>query len=126
MKAFKLRYDIKASIDKVWQALVDPDQIKVWGAGPAKMSASPGANFSLWGGDIWGKNTKVIPQKLLVQDWYGGKWETPSIVTFELKENSGNTQLTLIHKNLPQEGWKEFYDGWKDYYLGPLKILVEK
>ncbi|KKQ96360.1 hypothetical protein A3E15_02195 [Candidatus Woesebacteria bacterium RIFCSPHIGHO2_12_FULL_42_9] len=126
MRSFKQKYVIKASIGKVWQALVDPEQIEKWGGGPAKMSASPGDNFSLWGGDIWGKNSKVIPNKLLIQDWYGGKWETPSKVSFELKEINGNTELTLIHKNLPQEGWKELYDGWKDYYLGPLKTLVEK
>lgn len=125
MKSFKLVYLINAPLTKVWGALTNPKVISDWGAGPAKMSAKEGVEFSLWGGNIWGKNTKVVPNKLLVQDWYGGKWNKPSKVTFELKEKRGVTHVTLIHEDLPNEGWKDFYDGWKDYYLGPLKNLVE-
>lgn len=126
MKSFKQEYVINAPADKVWEALVDPKIIEKWGGGPAKMSDKEGAAFSLWGGDIWGKNTKVVPLKLLIQDWYGGKWDGPSVVTFSLTDKNGKTILTLAHENLPDAGWEEFADGWKEDYLGPLKELVEK
>ena len=125
MKSFSQKYYIKAPVGKVWEALTDPKIIDAWGGGPVKMSGRQGASFSFWGGDIWGKNIKVVPEKFLVQEWYGGKWEEPSKVTFSLSEKMGNTALLLKHENLPDDGWKDFYDGWKDYYLGPLKKLLE-
>ena len=53
------------------------------------MDEKEGTNFSLWGESIWGRNTKVVSGKLLIQDWYSDetpKWKSPSIVTFELVE----------------------------------------
>lgn len=60
MTRIKKKYIIKAPINKVWQALVDPKEITAWGAGPAEMSDKPGADFSIWGGDIFGKTKKLI------------------------------------------------------------------
>jgi len=39
----------------------DPQAIEGWGAGPAKMDEKVGTEFSLWDGEVWGKNIKVIP-----------------------------------------------------------------
>lgn len=126
MKSFNLKYLINAPKGKVWEALVDPKIIKEWGGGPVKMKGEEGFDFSLWGGDIWGKNTKVVKNKLLVQDWFGGRWAAPSKVTFELKEKGSKTLLALTHSDLPEEGWEDFVDGWNNFYLGPLKTLLEK
>jgi len=72
MKTIKQKYSIKAPVEKVWQSLVDPKIIKQWGGGPAKMDDKVGTNFKLWGGDIYGKNLKVIKNKLLIQNWISG------------------------------------------------------
>ena len=118
-------YEIKAPVKKVWEALVLPKEIKKWGAGPAKMNAKSGAGFSLWGGEIWGKNILVEPQKKLVQEWYGGEWRKPSIVEILLSEKKGITQIKLSHKDIPLNEIKELASGWKDYYFGPMKEYLE-
>jgi len=125
VKVINQIYKIRAPISKVWEALTSPKMIKAWGGGPVKMSDKAGDKFSFWGGDIFGKNTKVIKNKILVQDWYGGNWERPSNVTFNLNEKDGETIVSLIHTNLPEDEIQNFTDGWKDYYMGPLKKLVE-
>lgn len=125
MKTIKQTYLIKASIDKVWQALVDPKIIDGWGGGPSKMSEEEEFKFSLWGGDIYGKNIKVIKGKQLVQEWVSGDWEQPSIVTFKLSEKKGKTNVELVHENIPDDEAKNIDDGWKRYYLGPLKKILE-
>lgn len=125
MKHITQIYHIKAPIEKVWDALVDPKIINKWGGGPAKMSEKLGA-FSLWGGDIHGKNTKVISEKELGQDWFGGNWDEPSVVRFSLSQKDGITTVILDHKNIPDEEVKDITEGWKDYYMGPLKKLIEK
>jgi len=64
--------------------LVNPEIIEKWSGTEAIMSSDVGFEFKLWDSSIWGKNIKVTPEKLLKQEWYGGKWKKPSIVTFEL------------------------------------------
>ena len=125
MKSVKQTYLINASLEKVWQALVNPKIIDEWGGGEAKMSEEKGFEFSLWGGDIHGKNIEVVKNKKLVQDWMSGEWEEYSKVTFNLSEDNGKTKLDLIHENIPDNEAKEIEDGWRRYYLGPLKELLE-
>ena len=125
MKIIKQTYLIKAPLEKVWQAFVDPKIIDKWGAGPAKMNEDECFKFSLWGGDIHGTNTKVIKEKKLVQDWYGGDWVTPSQVIFTFSREKNKTRVDLVHSNLPEDEVNEFDKGWKSDYLGPLKEFLE-
>ncbi|OGH10947.1 MAG: hypothetical protein A3B38_04285 [Candidatus Levybacteria bacterium RIFCSPLOWO2_01_FULL_36_13] len=128
MKSLKQTYIINAPVKEVWKALTDPKYIEGWGAGKCVMDEKEGTNFSLWGESIWGRNTKVVSGKLLIQDWYSDetpKWKSPSIVTFELVEENGNTKLDLTQENIPEKDFQNIFDGWKDYYVGPLKAFVE-
>jgi len=126
MKNLKQIYKIKAPIDKVWQALVLPKIIKEWGGGPVIMEDKEGTNFELWGGDIFGKNIKVIKERELIQEWQEKEWKKPSLVTFKLIKKAENTELILIHKNIPDDKFDDIGAGWKDYYLGLLKDYLEK
>ncbi len=126
MKKIEQTYVIKAPLEKVWQAFTDPATIKQWGGGPAKMDELEGTKFSLWSGSIYGTNVKVIKGKLLQQDWYGGKWEKPSEVSFSFSEKDSKTTVKLSHTGVPGYSLKDIERGWKDYYLGPLKELLER
>lgn len=126
MKSFQQVYKINAPLREVWQAFVDPQIINTWGAGPAKMSEEEGQEFSLWGGDIYGKNTKVVRNKEIVQDWFGGSWPEPSKVTFKFSSDGNTTTVELLHENLPDDEASEFEKGWKGYYFGAIKDLLER
>ena len=125
MKPIRQIYNIKAPIAEVWKGLTEPKYINEWGGGPSKMKAEKGFEFSFWGGDIWGKNTEVINEKKLVQEWYGDKWPKPSIAAFVLENNDGKTVLTLAHSDVPEAEVDDFASGWKDFYLGPMKEYLE-
>lgn len=125
MKTTKQEYVVNAPAEKVWEALVDPKQIDEWGAGPAKMDNKVGTKFSLWGGDIHGTNTKVVKNKVLEQDWFGGDWKEPSKVRFTLSNENGKTKIELFHDNIPDGEANDIGDGWHRYYLGPLKEYLE-
>jgi activator of HSP90 ATPase len=127
MKTIKQTYKISASLQLVWQALVEPKHIQAWSGSPAQMEARVGATFKLWDGDIFGTNTVVEAPYKLIQEWWGNKkWKNPSIVIFSLKEIDGHTELKLVHEKVPAEEIQSFADGWQDFYLGPLKYYVEK
>ncbi|MBI4038460.1 SRPBCC domain-containing protein [Candidatus Daviesbacteria bacterium] len=126
MKIIRQTYLISAARQAVWQALINPVSIDKWGGGPAHMNDKVGTEFTLWGGDIYGKNIKVVDDRELVQEWFGGKWEKPSKVTFSLKDQSGKTKIDLLHENIPDSEAKDINEGWKSYYLGPIKELLEE
>jgi len=126
MKTLKKVYVINSPVEKVWEALVNSVIIEKWGAGPAKMRDEESFEFSLWGGEIFGKNTKIIKNKLLVQDWFGGKWDDPSVATFKLSPlGEGKTQIEFFQENIPDKELEEIDRGWDEYYLGPLKKYLE-
>lgn len=104
---------------------MNPKEINKWGGGPAKMKAEEGFKFSLWGGDIYGTNTKVVSGEILEQDWYEGDWPEPSKVRFALSKIGNKTKIELLHKNVPDENAEDIKDGWTRYYLGPLKEYLE-
>ncbi len=125
MKRIKQTYHIKAPIEKVWRALVDPQVIEEWGGGPAKMDEKVGTTFELWGGDIHGTNIEVVEGERLAQDWFSSDWPQPSRVSFTLSEEESGTKLVLLHTDVPDDEADDIREGWREFYLGPLKQLVE-
>lgn len=118
-------YKIRSSIEDVWKALVDQSVIDKWGGGPSKMVESVGSDFELWNGDIYGKNIKVVHETQLVQEWFGGDWAKPSIVTFSLKKEDSYIILILEQTNVPEDELEDIDAGWDDFYLGPMKKMLE-
>ncbi len=118
-------YLLKAGRSAVWDALVNPETIESWGAGPATMDDKAGTEFSLWDGDIHGRNVEVVAGKKLVQEWFGGDWPAPSTVTFTLADEDGGTRLELTQTGVPEEEESDVDRGWDDFYLGPMKEYLE-
>ncbi len=125
MKSIHKTYTIEATPHEIWRSLTVPDEIEKWGAGPAKMDDQEGTEFSLWGGEIWGKNTKVEDDKLLEQEWYGGKWDAPSLLTITLTADDGTTTVDLNQTNVPDNEVADVDEGWDDYYFGEIKKYLE-
>jgi uncharacterized protein YndB with AHSA1/START domain len=125
MKALSKEYKIRAPKQRVFEALTQPDLIAEWSGEAAEMDNNPGGDFSLWGGDVFGVNLEVSPDKI-VQDWQDSNWEKPSKVVFTLTENSGTTILKVLHKNIPDRAFIGVNIAWDEDYVKPLKELVEE
>lgn len=120
MKDFKKYYILKASPEEVYQALTNPFTIELWTGEKAQMTAEPGSEFSMWDESISGKNLEFVPNEKLVQEWYFGDQEEPSIVTIKLHPHKKGTSVELRHTNIPDEEYEDFAEGWDDSYFGPL------
>jgi uncharacterized protein YndB with AHSA1/START domain len=119
-------YVIGAWRGAVWAALTDPATIERWGGGPATMSAVPGFEFGLWGGDIHGTVLEVDPGRSMLQEWFGGDWDCPSLARFTLTEQpEGSTLLELENTGVPDDAGADIDSGWDEYYLGPIRTLLE-
>lgn len=125
MKDYKTYFEIKAEPEDVFTALTNPFTIELWSGESAQMSDQVGDEFSLWGGDIIGKNLEVVKNEKLVQQWYFGDDGSESIVTIKLWPKKSSTSVELFHSNIPEEAYENIVDGWNEAYLGAIKALLE-
>jgi uncharacterized protein YndB with AHSA1/START domain len=121
MKSFKKYYTLPAPPEDVYLALTNPLTIQLWTGEEAIMSTEPGSEFSLWEGSITGKNIEFEPGKKIVQQWYFGEQEEPSIVTIKLHPDKNGTSVELRHSNIPDVDYDDIVDGWNEAYFGALE-----
>ena len=125
MKNLKKHYKIKATPSEVYAALTNPFSIELWTGEKAVMSTKAGEEFSLYSGDIAGRNLQFEPDTKIVQEWYFGDQEEPSVVTITLSPEKYFTNIELLHTNIPDETFEEINEGWDDAYFAPLKEFFE-
>ena len=126
MKDFKKYYILSATPEEVFAALTNPATIQLWSGDPAIMSTEPGSEFSLWEGNIEGKNIEFEKDKKIVQQWYFGDQEQESIVTIKLFPDRNKTSLELKHTNIPDDDYDNIVDGWNNVYIGSLIEFYEE
>jgi activator of HSP90 ATPase len=121
MKTIRQHYFINATPEEVFSALTNPFTIELWSGYPAKMDAKEGTEFSIFEGDISGRNIKVTENNQLVQEWYFGDNPEESIVIIDIKPHQLGTKVLLEHTNIPDEEADEFVNGWNKYYWGAIQ-----
>lgn len=124
MKALIKEYEISAPKDRVYDALTQLDLIAAWSGSEVEMNLSPGGDFSLWNGSVYGINLEVSPDRI-VQNWQEESWDKPSKVVFTLKAKGNATVLQVLHNGIPDKSFQGVNLGWDEDYLKPLKNLVE-
>jgi len=125
MPDYRYIINIKESAEIIFSALTNPFTIELWTGFPAVMEAVEDTEFSLWEGDISGRNLSIIANKQLIQEWYFEDQESPSVVSIILIEENSKTRIELTHTNIPDEAYENISTGWKDYYFKPLKKFLE-
>jgi activator of HSP90 ATPase len=121
LKTIKQTHHIQASVEEVYIALTNPFTIELWSGCTAVMSTDPDSEFSLFEGDILGKNLEFIENKLIRQQWYFEGDTDESNVTLLLIPDKSNTIIELTHTFVPENIYDEMVSGWKNIYFKSLK-----
>ena len=66
MKEIKQTFHIKAKPEEVYNALTNPLFIELWTGYSAVMEPKPETEFSIWEGDIHGKNIEFVENRKIV------------------------------------------------------------
>ena len=125
MKDLKKYYIIPAEPELVYAALTNPLTLQAWTGDEAEMSTVPGSEFSLFEGSIVGKNLEFEEGKKIVQQWYFGDQEEPSIVSIKLHPHKYGTSAELRHTNIPDRDYNDIVEGWDEAYFGALIEFYE-
>jgi activator of HSP90 ATPase len=120
MKTFKKSFKINAEPSDVFSAITNPYTIELWSGYPAIMTTEPGSEFSLWEGDITGKNLEFVQDRKIVQEWYFGSHEEKSIVTITIVPDREDSMVTVEQTNIPDDDFEGIAEGWREYYMGAI------
>jgi activator of HSP90 ATPase len=126
MKDFKKYFIINTEPEILYNALTNAATIQLWTGEPAIMEPVEGTEFSLWNDSICGKNISFETGKKIVQEWYFGEQEAPSIVTIILHKDKSKTSAELRHTNIPDEDFEDIVAGWVENYFGSLMEFYEE
>jgi activator of HSP90 ATPase len=124
MREFKKYFKLEASPADLYNALTNPTMIEIWTGEPAIMSAEPGSEFSLWDGEISGRNIEFVADRKIVQQWYFGE-ESDSVVTIKLHPDKAGTNVEVHQTNIPDEAYENIAEGWESDYFGSLSELFD-
>jgi activator of HSP90 ATPase len=120
MKTFKKTFKINAEPSDVYSALTNPNTIELWSGYHAVMQEEPGTEFSLWEGDITGKNLEFVHDKKVAQEWYFDEQPDKSIVTITIQPDKEDSLVTVEHTNIPDDDFADIAEGWREYYIGAI------
>jgi len=120
MKTFKKTFRINAEPSDVYAALTNSYTIELWSGYPALMSVVPGSEFSLWEGDITGKNLEFIENNKIVQEWFFGDQTEESIVTITITPERESSLVIVEQTNIPDDEFSNIAEGWREYYIGAI------
>lgn len=120
MKTFKKTFRINVEPSDIYSAITNPYTIELWSGYPAVMSEEPGSEFSLWEGDITGKNIEFVKDRKVVQEWYFGEQSEKSVVTILIEPDRENSVVTVEHINIPDSDFADISEGWREYYIGAI------
>ena len=120
---------IKASPHDIYEAFMDSKKHSKFTESKAKISREIGGTFSVFEGDLGGKNIELIQDKKIVQSWRSNEEGWPkthySTITIELEAVEKGTILTFKQTEVPLSSYKSVKEGWNEYYWEPLKKMLE-
>ena len=111
--------DFDVAPERVYKALLSSEQFTTFSGFPAKIDARPGGAFSLFGGQVVGRNIDLVPNRRIVQAWRAvGDWPpgTYSLVRFDLKPKGAGATVALEHTGFREGDYDHLYIGWPSHY----------
>lgn len=128
-----------ASVERVWTAITNKDQIREWFFDIKEFRLEPGFEFSFIGGKgivnylILCKVTEVIKGRKFSYSWRYEGFRGDSQVTFELFPEADGTRLKLTHEGLESFPMSKpgflngyFQPEWDEYINNNLLALLNQ
>ncbi len=139
-KIINLERLLNADVKKVWSALTDKNEMKLWYFDLQEFKAEVGFVFQFTGGPSPEKQylhiceiVELIPEKKLTYSWRYDGYSGISYVSFELYPQGNKTLLKLTHKDIgtfPSDNTdfaiQNFEAGWDEIINTSLKNYLEK
>jgi activator of HSP90 ATPase len=128
-KEFSISTFVPAPPEKVFRAWLSSEGHSAMTGSPARVEPRVGGAFTAWDGYINGRTAALKPYTRIVQDWRTTEFPdgcADSQIEILLEAVEGGTQLTLIHRNIPDGQADSYKSGWVESYFEPIKAYFAK
>lgn len=136
---FEIEQTYPASADKVWIAITDKDEMKLWYFDLPEFKPEVGVEFRFMGGPSEDRKylhickiAEVIRNRKIAYSWCYDGYAGNTLVSFELFEEGAKTRLKLTHEGLdtfpaenPDLAKENFAEGWTEIIGTSLKNYIE-
>jgi activator of HSP90 ATPase len=113
-----------ATPQQVYEAYTDPKKQSEFTESRATGKPAVGNKYSTWDGYIFGKYLELDSGKHVVQSWTTTDWEEgypDSKLELTFCAVSKDTEIVMVHSNVPKAQAIEVEQGWREFYWNPLK-----
>ncbi len=121
---FRVSTTLPGRAEQIFRAWLSTAGHTAMTGSPAKVEPRVGGSFQAWDGYISGKTLELKPYTRIVQAWRTTEFppDCPdSRVEILLEEKNGETQVTLIHTEIPEGQAGSYKQGWEDFYFKPMR-----
>jgi len=129
MAATSIHHDVtfRAAPPAVYDMLLDADRFATFTGAPASIDPVEGGAFSLFDGQILGRNVELIRGERVVQAWRVAGWAPGaySVIRFELGPSGTGTVLGFDHTGYPTEAHDDLDAGWHAMYWEPMRSHLD-
>lgn len=113
--------------EQLYVTLLDQERVAAWSRSNPSMSKFPpeeGSPFSLFGGSISGKISKLVPNERIVQLWRLEDWKSGHYATLDmlLIQGAGETKMVVKWTGIPVGEEDRVRGNFEDYYIRSIKI----
>lgn len=116
-------HNFQCTGEEIYKALTDVQMASAFTNGPAKIEAKKNGKFELFGGNVHGEFTELVPNKKIVQRWRSKQWPAGhfSIVTLDIDQQQDHTVIRLKQTDVPQSEAEGTRENWERFYWESIK-----
>jgi activator of HSP90 ATPase len=123
-KAIQQSVKFSAPPEKLFEMYLDSKKHSQATGGAANLSRKVGGKFTVWGGQLEGRNLLIVPNKMIVQAWRATHWpasDADSILVLQFSRAPSGGRVDIVHANVPVHDHKGVSQGWPKFYWKPWK-----
>jgi activator of HSP90 ATPase len=112
------------SAERIYKAWLDSDEHGAFTGGEGEIEPFECGRYTAWDGYIEGITLSLEPYYRIVQSWRSAEFledDQDSRLEIVLEERGEQTQLTLIHTNIPMGQGEKYKSGWVESYFDPME-----
>ncbi|CAN7943080.1 unnamed protein product [Ixodes hexagonus] len=113
----------KCTAQELYRALTVQEMVQAFSQGPCVLEPTKGGRFELYGGNVTGTFTDLVPDERICMRWRFSSWPQGhfSDVKLEIVQKADCTQLFLTQEHVPKAEADRTRDGWQRHYWDSLK-----
>lgn len=118
---FEEKFQCKAK--ELFECFSKIELVKAFTRGDVKLDFKKDGEFVLFGGNISGKFTEIIPDKKIAQTWRYKQWPAGhySNVELDFDEKEDHTVLRLTQALVPSNEFDSTNANWQRYYFESIR-----